>query len=213
MTTNRSCEKETSPKQLTKTRLLSRGWTEKTIKELLPPPLLVKNPHYHCGHPMQLWAEETVLARELSEEFIKSKEQKEVRSAAAKRSAEQRGDALLLQVSSIEITVDAYAEDDLRKLTVVSKQEWEDQKGNWDFDCMDIPAQTMERWMVNFLRHHATNYDSAIDSLFRRVGKQRAYVLLKSRTLDSIAQAYPYLADECRRQKGCGYALSCLVPE
>jgi hypothetical protein len=52
---------------------------------------------------------------------------------------------------------------------------------------------TSDRRIVNFLRHELTNYDSLL-----REGEDRS--MLKAEILSGIAEAYPYLAEECERQ-------------
>lgn len=51
------------------------------------------------------------------------------------------------------------------------------------------------RILVNYLRHAATPYERLL-----REYPRAAYGALKRRTLDAIADAYPYLREECDRQ-------------
>ena len=62
------------------------------------------------------------------------------------------------------------------------------------------PKATLHRITVNFLRHAVGNYDDEIANLFGKTGKQQAYLLLKNRILEKIAQCYPFLQEECQRQ-------------
>ena len=50
------------------------------------------------------------------------------------------------------------------------------------------------RVLVNYLRHEATQYESLCDR------HPRAHAAIKCRALDIIADAYPYLREECDRQ-------------
>lgn len=50
------------------------------------------------------------------------------------------------------------------------------------------------RTLVNYLRHEATPYDRLLDKF------PRARAVLKRKTLDAIAVAYPCLREECERQ-------------
>ena len=188
-------------KHLAKTTLLARGWTEKTIKSLLSPPVPTQNPHYRKASPMLLWLETEVLVQEQTEEFKAAKAQKERRSAAAKRSCQTRQQKLLDYVAGIKFTVRFFDKATLKAITIRSKEEWHSYRGDWDFDASTADDLTLQRWMVNFLRHNATDYESCIDDLFGMVGKQAAYELLKYNVLDEIAEKYPYLSVECRRQQ------------
>ena len=193
--------KEDRPKLFTKTALLCRGWTEKTIKSLLPPPTLLRNPHYHSASPMKMWAEQDVVDKEQSEEFKTAQMKKAIRSATAKNSCQKRKQGLLEQIEAIEITVKRFDKAALKRKTIWAKQEWEAENLNVGFVGSDVDDLTLQRWMVNFLRHNATDYDSRIHELFGLVGKREAYCLLKNRVLDRIAEEYPYLREECHRQK------------
>jgi len=62
--------------KITKSTLLSRGWTPAGIDVLLPEPELVRNPHYKSAAPMQLWVKDLVLEKEQSEEFTKLQSKK-----------------------------------------------------------------------------------------------------------------------------------------
>ena len=61
--------------------------------------------------------------------------------------------------------------------------------------------------MVNHIRHNCTNYDESIKEMnalldaSSRKEKHTSYLMLKNNVLTKIAEAYPYLADECRSQK------------
>jgi hypothetical protein len=58
----------------------------------------------------------------------------------------------------------------------------------------------LQRIKVNYLRHRATNYEQRLKMLEGQVGKDEAYVLTKTRVLEAIAEVYPRLEAECRRQ-------------
>jgi hypothetical protein len=58
----------------------------------------------------------------------------------------------------------------------------------------------LQRIEVNYVRHQLTNYDSALNALFRKIAKRAAATVIRQRIFDAIATNYPQLADECRRQ-------------
>ena len=56
--------------------LKSRGWTDKLISNLLPPPKLVRNPHYKSAPEMKLWDKKVVEEAEKQPEFSERKKKK-----------------------------------------------------------------------------------------------------------------------------------------
>jgi hypothetical protein len=74
---------------------------------------------------------------------------------------------------------------------------------------------TIEQRCVNYLRHHASAYDRLIQALnspgdlfptqmerhVLHVERRRAVARIKKRVLDEIAEKYPWLKQECLRQK------------
>ena len=61
----------------------------------------------------------------------------------------------------------------------------------------DCPADTKERLMVNYLRHMGTNYEQLVSAT---EGRRDFYVFILWQALNRIAEEYPYLQKECRRQ-------------
>ena len=68
-------------------------------------------------------------------------------------------------------------------------------------DGSDADEQTKQRWAVNYIRHSLTTYDADLYENKGRVGKDEAYQMYRSAVLDKIAEAYPFLAEECARQE------------
>jgi hypothetical protein len=54
---------------------------------------------------------------------------------------------------------------------------------------------------VSYLRHEVTGYEAELAGLCGRIGRAEAAKLIRARVLDAIAEAYPWLAGECRHQK------------
>jgi hypothetical protein len=79
--------------------------------------------------------------------------------------------------------------------------EWDDETG-WDQATVETadPAALL-RWQVNYLRHWGTPYDEQLSGLYARVGKHEASSRLRARVYEEIARLYPWLAEECRRQR------------
>lgn len=55
--------------------------------------------------------------------------------------------------------------------------------------------KTIQRWVVNYIRHYLTNYD---DLLYRKKKPQQD--ILKENVLKLIAEHYPLYRNECYRQ-------------
>lgn len=50
------------------------------------------------------------------------------------------------------------------------------------------------------LRHQYTTYETVLTCLSGRVGRKLAYKIIKKRCLNMIAERYPELAEECKKQ-------------
>lgn len=61
----------------------------------------------------------------------------------------------------------------------------------------DCPTDTKERLMVNYLRHMGTNYEQLVSAT---EGRRDFYMFILWQALNRIAEEYPYLQKECRRQ-------------
>ncbi len=66
-------------------------------------------------------------------------------------------------------------------------------------------AGGLVRWQVRYLRQALRSYDALLDGLGAATGRAEAERLLRHRVYRAIAQAYPWLAEECaRRLQGPG---------
>jgi hypothetical protein len=185
----------------TATDLKARGWTNGLINRFLgEPDATRRSPFYRRGSPIKLYEASRVQEVETSPQFAEAIRKATVKSKAASQAAQRRADSLLAVVKAIEITVRRI---DLQTLRREAIKEWEANKlegGRFDADGQEADEATVRRWMVNYARHRLTVYDAIIEGLYAKVGKQQAYKLLKARTLQAIATAYPELANECRAQ-------------
>jgi len=73
-------------------------------------------------------------------------------------------------------------------------------------DKLEYKERDLKRIMVNNIRHTQCEYDKALNKLTRvsrkaRQDSQIAYHLYKNATLNAIGKQYPYLEEECARQK------------
>ncbi|WAP50851.1 hypothetical protein OL239_12750 [Arthrobacter sp. ATA002] len=59
----------------------------------------------------------------------------------------------------------------------------------------------LDRLTVNYLRHQQTSYEEELKEFKGVVGVGEAYLVVRNRILDLIADTYPQLRTECERQK------------
>lgn len=63
------------------------------------------------------------------------------------------------------------------------------------------PDEFIFRITVNFLRHELTTYEEELRRMQGFSEEKAAHDILKSRILDAIAKAYPWIRKECAMQK------------
>lgn len=190
-------------KLITQSTVLSMGFTKSMIDKLLPEPTLRDNPRYRCAAPMKLWKEADVLAAMDTDAFLEAAAKAERRKAAAskgidtkRKNAEVLAEELIaaIRVQRIELL-------ELERLTLDAQQRWYDFRGRGEIELPD--RETVNRWMVNYIRHDLCEYDDSLYSLFRpgkMADKDKLYPKVKRETLAKIAQVYPELAEECKKQ-------------
>lgn len=180
--------------------VLSMGFTKSMIDKLLPSPVLKRNPHYASSAPMKLWREDDVRSVMETQEFQTMAEKAAARKAASAKAVEtKRQKAELLTDELIKnIKVRRWNMAVLERKTLDDKELRNLEHGNYDMPMPD--TKTLERWMVNFIRHNLCEYNDSLEELFGLVGKDELYQRLKSETLAKIAEVYPELEAECKRQ-------------
>lgn len=60
--------------------------------------------------------------------------------------------------------------------------------------------ELLDRITVNYIRHELSQYDHGLASLWGRVGKGEAYLLLNKKIYTAISAQYPELKSECAKQ-------------
>jgi hypothetical protein len=188
---------------LTLTALRERGWSPSLLRRLLgAPDKTSPNPHRRSGPPMQLYSPDRVAEAEAHPDFVAYQTSRATRSAAALTVADSKRRELLHRIAEIEITIPQRPLDRLRRAALLSWQDGQAERGNYGADGADAPPDVLDRWAVNYIRHELTDYDRLLyDEIAGRIGVGEAGRLLKRRILDKIAEVYPELADEARRQK------------
>lgn len=189
---------------LTKTAVLARGWTASLIRDYLgEPDARSPNPHFRKAAEVCLFKLERILAAEKRDDFAAALERSRARSRSAMKGVERQREELCGAVRGLSITVETMSLKQARRLACQNYNEHQLGRGS---DSDPVAPETVEpafldRITVNFLRHCCTNYDSDVDSLSGRTGRDRARHVLKARTLSEIAATYPALASECESQK------------
>jgi len=65
----------------------------------------------------------------------------------------------------------------------------------------NVKEETMQRWIVNYIRHQLTYYDGVLRGFKGNAGIDEASSRFKNALLDQIAKYYPAYKEECERQK------------
>lgn len=221
--------KEAKAEMITQSTILDMGWTKSMIVKLLPEPILKPNPHYRCAAPMKLWIKQDVLNEMETEDFKKELEKANRRKASSQKSKNTKTINLKGKMQQIadSITVTVLPTEKLEEETLKSQESriceqlflraeylgrhYEDNYEEYQ-QCLDEmenfkihrpnDGETMQRWIVNYIRHNLVDYDRKLDLLKGKTGKDEAYCLFKEEILKKIADAYPCYAEECNRQIG-----------
>lgn len=189
---------------LTQSEILELGWTKSLIGKFLPDPTLKPNPRYKKAAPMKLWNKHDVLEAMESEEFKAAMEKVAKRKTAAEKAYTTKANKILEEMTTVanNLKIKIIPDDVLRQRTIRAKEDWAMEHGNYDFWCYssDIAPETMERWIVNYIRHNLVKYDAALERLYGKCGRYEAYPEFKRIVLEKIAASYPKYAEECMRQ-------------
>ena len=187
---------------------LGRGWTESLIDKFLPTPdAYVDNPHYKCAAQMQLFHLKRVVAVEKTKRFIKAKEKSEHRKRAAAKSVETKLEKTRQWISNIQVTVPKLAKSVLEIWACRNYNEiqsWRESNGRKTSgsyaDETNSSPEFLHRICVNYLRHCETEYEQLLDAKFGMTGSSECYLEIRRKVLRKIAEVYPWLAEECKKQ-------------
>ncbi len=187
------------------------GWTKSLISKFLPSPTLVQNPYYRNAAPMRLWKEEEVKKVMLTPEFQDAMEKANKRKKSAAKAVNTKKAVLEKEkmdfLNSIQIKV--LPDSLLQEKALKSKQTWYEmnQLERYGYiDPSDIPnvytadKNTVNRWVVNYIRHNLVQYDNFLERIYGKVGVHDTYIDTKIFILEKIADAYPKYSKECERQ-------------
>ncbi|HET8938486.1 MAG TPA: hypothetical protein VFN67_33810 [Polyangiales bacterium] len=181
--------------------LLDRGWSKTAIARVLGEPD-ERQRRYGGGVYCRYLVDRVHAAERERTDWRKS----EKRSASAVSGAETKREQLLHIVEAIAIEIPTFDPEDHDRndelLVGASIEHYNDR--NIDPDRVlasetDSP-EFLRRITVNYLRHRCTPYDAQLSRQFGKVGNAEARLALLDRIYDAIADRYPHLSEECRRQ-------------
>ena len=146
-----------------------------------------------------------VEAAERSPEYLAFVAGNAGRRSGAKKAVETKREQLLkdlagwkivLRAKPYETVVDAA----IRSYNRFHEDLYYDRGHRYEPAARDSSLEFLQRITVNHLRHNLSNYDSRLEALFGKVGKQEAYQILNRKIYAKIAEEYPLLQGECERQ-------------
>ncbi|GIF02541.1 hypothetical protein [Actinoplanes siamensis] len=179
--------------------LAQRGWTAAAIRRFLgEPDRTSPNPVFRSAPPMRMFRLARVVEAEGTESWQRWRERFVQRSHRARTAAETRRAELLAEIAALDIRVPALPAATLARLTVAHRNKLA--QGRPPVTVEEVDAATLRRWMVTYLRHVTTIEDAALDGFYARAGRAEATIAIRNTVFAVIAQTYPELANEARRQ-------------
>ncbi|CEA09280.1 hypothetical protein BN1051_02648 [Arthrobacter saudimassiliensis] len=177
-----------------------RGWTDAQIRAFLPEPdKTARNPFSRKAAPMKLYARDRVLAVEATAEYRRAREASRTRQLAARERALAKKKEAVAVAQSLELRIDAEPWDAMRR-KAIEHYNSRLRRSQSPASLKTAPAR-LDRLTVNYLRHRQTSYEEELKEFKGVVGVGEAYLVVRNRILDLIAEAYPQLRAECDRQK------------
>lgn len=185
---------------LIKEKVKELGFTDSMIAKLLPDPIEKRRIGY--GSPYKLWDRKAVEAAMATPKFAElSARAAKKREAAAKGVAKRRARcAADFDERIARIKVGAMPIGAVRRNAREARMRRAWEQGDYGFDAQHADKGTLDRWCVNYIRHELTDYDADLYEGKGQIGIGEEYARYRNAVLDAIADAYPMLADECRRQ-------------
>ncbi|HZE41082.1 MAG TPA: hypothetical protein VE172_19970 [Stackebrandtia sp.] len=198
------------PRMLTRAALVRRGWSTAMIARWLDPAdVLRPNPMYSSAHPMRLYRVDRAEEVESRPEFAERSALARERGRRRREITARRRAAAAERLRTVRIDVPAMP---MERLATRAVEHWNRRQRDRCYlvpgaetrvarvGCVD--AATLCRWEVNYLRHMLTQYDRLLSRVTGQIGREEARRLVRGRVYDAIAESYPWLGAECRRQRG-----------
>lgn len=196
--------------KISQAEILKMGWTKSLISKFLPEPILVTNPYYKNAAPMKLWYKDIVLEIMEDENFKQAYNASLKRKASANKAVKSKKIKLEEDIDKLldTITVKIVPPDELKVKTIHAKQSWYDENESCKnveycyqrIRADEIDEKTMNRWIVNYIRHNLISYDKGLKYMKNKVGCHEVYITFRNAVLEKIFQAYPMYEEECKRQ-------------
>jgi hypothetical protein len=209
-----------TPERFTQSAVQDRGWTRRMIETLLgPPDDTAEYPHGRSASPVRLFDRARVEAAEATESFRDARAKADCRRAAGRAGAAAKTQRLLARLhtepvpalpakTAADLLSEAVAAHERRRRDRPERSD-EGHRGRGEFD--DQPRTAEERVAeeaafharitVNHVRHELTDYEDRLDRLAGRTGVREARALTYELVFGAIADTYPWLAEECERQR------------
>ena len=170
--------------------LKQRGWTEGLIRKFLPKPDETKtNPIIRSAAPMKLYKIKRVEKIEKSEKFIKEMESISRRKIAARKAVETKTAKTIEWANSIKFNVPTFNKNKLLTKAIHHYEQFQDTcVGSFD-------DEFAARISTNYIRHECTNYERVLGALGGKVGRAKAYEIIKQKVNQTIKNQHEWLND------------------
>lgn len=177
-----------------------RGWTETQIKTFLPEPdQTARNPFSRKAAPMKLYALDRVEAIEATPEYQKAREASRTRQLAARGRALAKKKEAVAAAEALELRIEPEPWQDMQDKAI---EHFNSRlRRSQSSASRKTSTARLDRLTVNYLRHKQTSYEEELKDFKGVVGVGEAYLVVRNRILDLIADTYPQLRTECERQK------------
>ncbi|TGL04054.1 hypothetical protein EHQ43_11655 [Leptospira bouyouniensis] len=175
----------------------SRFWTEKMISMFFPSPdKEVKNNNYKTEHSIKLYNKENVIKIENSEDFLKYREENKKRRDGSKKALNTKVKKIMKDVENIEISIPLIEKSILLEQAVNHFNIRQIENGNFNWATLESDDEFLKRIMRNFIRHELSDYRIHLLNIYGRVGRKKAFKILKLHFNKAIINLYPWL--ECK---------------
>jgi len=161
--------------------LYHRNWSNKAIKELLPPPLEIEEIYSNKKYIKKVWSRKIVLEKEKTEQFQQYKKQKEKKQETSLKALETKKANTMMLAEQLSVDVDIISPDLLEKF---SKRYYCYRNRTKKFyESVDLPTN-------EFILHFLTDYEIEVQKLKGKVGTRKAKVRYKNRVNKAIMSKY-----------------------
>jgi hypothetical protein len=177
--------------------LRERGWTPSIIEKLLGKADTTRpNPRYRSAAPMRLYEQARVAGAECSAEFERLRARAADRRRSATAAEEQRKESVLQRARSSRIKVAAgRPQRDIIRAACRAYNAAKSGREDYEPATPDSDERFLMRIALNYVRHELTRYDAALLDQYGRIGADEARDIVRSRVVEAIVAAYPWLAD------------------